>query len=123
MQDEPVAAPTATREVVIACCDLTKDYRDGHGVFDLNLTVQRGEVFGFIGPNGAGKTTTIRLLMDLVRPDRGHARMLGMDSRRDSVAIKRRVGYLPGELVQFPGVRRRSSLAVGFVVTVDSGAG
>jgi ABC-2 type transport system ATP-binding protein len=66
--------------------------------------VRPGETFGFIGPNGAGKTTTIRLLMDLIRPDHGTATLLGMDARRDSLAIKRRVGYLPGELVQFPGV-------------------
>jgi ABC-2 type transport system ATP-binding protein len=83
---------------------LTKDYGLGHGVFDLDLDVRRGEVFGFIGPNGAGKTTTIRLLMDLIRPDRGTAEVLGLDSRRDSLEIKRRVGYLPGELPRFPSV-------------------
>jgi len=62
-------------------------------------------VFGFIGANGAGKTTTMHLIMDLVRPDRGTVTVLGLDSRRDSLAIKRRVGYLPGELPQWPGVR------------------
>jgi ABC-2 type transport system ATP-binding protein len=91
-------------EAVIACRGLTKDYGDGHGLFDLDLLVSPGEVFGFIGPNGAGKTTTIRLLMDLIRPDRGSARVLGLDSRRQSLEVKRRVGYLPGELPQFPGV-------------------
>ena len=60
---------------------------------------------GFIGPNGAGKSTTIRLLMDLIRPDRGTAAVFGLDSRRDGLAIKRRVGYLPGDLPRFPGVR------------------
>ena len=89
----------------IVCAALTKDYGQERGLFDLDLEIRRGEVFGFIGPNGAGKTTTIRLLMDLIRPDRGSARLLGLDSRRDSVAIKRRVGYLPGELPQFPRVR------------------
>ncbi len=58
----------------LQCRGLTKDYGQGHGVFDLDLSITRGEVFGFVGPNGAGKTTTIRLLMDLVRPDRGSAR-------------------------------------------------
>jgi ABC-2 type transport system ATP-binding protein len=99
----------------IACAGLTKDYGAGHGVFDLDLAVRQGEVFGFLGPNGAGKTTTIRLLMDLVRPDRGRASLLGMDARRDSLAIKRKVGYLPGELVRFPGVR------AGYVVGLLAG--
>ena len=88
----------------IVCQGLTKDYGNGHGVFDLDLHVRPGEVFGFIGPNGAGKSTTIRLLMDLIRPDRGSATLLGLDSRRDSLEIKRRVGYLPGELPRYPGV-------------------
>ncbi len=59
--------------VAIACSGLTKDYGQGHGIFDLDLAIDRGETFGFIGPNGAGKTTTIRLLMDLIRPTRGRA--------------------------------------------------
>ena len=101
--------------VAVACARLTKDYGSGHGVFDLDLMVRRGEAFGFIGPNGAGKTTTIRLLMDLIRPDRGIATLLGLDSRRDSVAVKRRVGYLPGELVSFPGV------TAGYVIGLLAG--
>jgi ABC-2 type transport system ATP-binding protein len=92
-------------EQTIVCNGLTKDYGEGHGVFDLDLEVRRGETFGFIGANGAGKTTTIRLLMDLIRPTRGAATLLGLDARRDSLEIKQRVGYLPGELPQFPGVR------------------
>lgn len=84
-------------------------------MFDLNLRVRRGEVFGFIGPNGAGKTTTIRLLMDLVRPDRGSIRIGGLDAHVDSLAVKRRVGYLPGELAQFPGVR------AGYVIGLLAG--
>jgi ABC-2 type transport system ATP-binding protein len=111
-RSRPDSANTAT---AIACAGLTKDYGSGHGVFDLDLTVRRGETFGFIGPNGAGKTTTIRLLMDLIRADRGTATLLGMDSRRDSVAVKRRVGYLPGELVSFPGV------TVGYVIGLRGG--
>jgi ABC-type multidrug transport system ATPase subunit len=76
-------------------------------------------VFGFIGPNGAGKTTTIRLLMDLIRPDRGSATVLGLDSRRDSVAVKRGVGYLPGELVSFPGVT--AGYVIGLLAGVRGG--
>ncbi len=99
----------------ITCSGLTKDYGQGHGIFGLDLTVGRGGTFGFIGPNGAGKTTTIRLLMDLVRPTRGRAEVLGLDAVRDSLAIKRRVGYLPGELVQFPGV------SAGYVIGMLAG--
>ncbi len=96
----------------VSCSGLTKDYGQGHGLFDLDLEIRRGEVFGFIGPNGAGKTTTIRLLMDLIRPDRGAAQVLGLDSRHDSLAIKRRVGYLPGELPQFPRARATHVIAL-----------
>lgn len=94
-----------TYETAISARGLTKDYGGGHGLFDLDLDVNRGEVFGFIGANGAGKTTTMRLVMDLIRPDRGTVSVLGLDSRRDSLAIKRAVGYLPGELPQWPGVK------------------
>jgi ABC-type branched-subunit amino acid transport system ATPase component len=59
--------------------------------FQLNLQVERQNIFGFLGPNGAGKTTTVRRLMDMVRPASGTASLLGMDARRDSVAIKRKV--------------------------------
>jgi ABC-2 type transport system ATP-binding protein len=89
----------------IACLGLTKDYGGGHGLFDLDLEVRRGEVFGFIGANGAGKTTTMRLIMDLIRPDRGSVSVLGFDAHLESLEIKRRVGYLTGELPQYPGVK------------------
>lgn len=104
---------------VIECKSVTKSYGSGRGVFDLDLDVRRGEVFGFIGPNGAGKTTTIRLLMDLVRPDRGSIRIDGLDAHRDSLAIKRRVGYLPGELAQFPGVR--AAYVIGLLAGLRGG--
>ena len=83
---------------VIATEGLSKRYPGDRGILDLDLHVQRGEVFGFLGPNGAGKTTTIRMLLDLIRPTAGRAEVLGRDARRDSLAIRRRVGYLPGEL-------------------------
>ncbi len=105
MPEDAVPKAGAHDREAIVCSGLTKDYGQGRGLFDLDLEIHAGEVFGFIGPNGAGKTTTIRLLMDLIRPDRGTARLLGLDARRDSIAIKRRVGYLPGELPQFPHVR------------------
>ena len=65
------------------------------------MTVDTGEVFGFLGPNGSGKSTTIRTLLDLQRPTSGQALVLGLDARRDSTAIHRRVGYLAGDLTLF----------------------
>jgi ABC-2 type transport system ATP-binding protein len=76
---------------------LTKRYGARLGIEHLDLEVHEGEIFGFIGPNGAGKTTTIRLLLDLLHPSSGRATVLGMDSHRDSVAVRRATGYLPGE--------------------------
>ena len=96
----------------ISTSGLTKDFGLGRGVFDLDLRVAQGEVFGFIGPNGAGKTTTIRLLMDLLRADRGSARVFGLDTRAQSLAVKRLVGYLPGELPQLGGLRGREILGL-----------
>ena len=84
---------------------LTKDYGAGRGIFDLDLDVAEGEVFGFLGPNGAGKTTTIKLLMGLSHATRGGASIFGLDADRDAVAVKKRVGYVPGELPQFGGWR------------------
>src|SRR5581483_12111344 len=84
---------------------LTKDYGAGRGLFDLDLRVEVGEVFGYLGPNGAGKSTTIRVLMDLSRAGRGSAAIFGLDSHADSVAVKRRTGYVPGELPDFGGAR------------------
>ncbi|MFN8111992.1 MAG: ABC transporter ATP-binding protein [Solirubrobacterales bacterium] len=81
---------------------LTKDYGSGNGLFDLDLEIERGEVFGFLGPNGAGKSTTMRLLLDLIRPTRGDATLLGLDSHGDSLAIRRRVGFLPGDFELYP---------------------
>lgn len=77
---------------------LTKYYGSVRGIEDLDLEVHEGEIFGYLGPNGAGKSTTISTVLDFIRPTRGTATVLGMDSRRDSVAIHREVGYLPGEL-------------------------
>ena len=77
---------------------MTKRYGKNRGVTDLELEVERGCVFGFLGPNGAGKTTTIRVLLDLIRATSGRALVFGLDSRRESMVIRRRCGYLPGEL-------------------------
>jgi ABC-2 type transport system ATP-binding protein len=84
---------------------LTKDYGSGRGLFQLDLVVDEGEVFGYLGPNGAGKTTTIRLLMDLIHPTAGSARIFGLDCHTHAVEVKRHIGYVPGELPQFGGLR------------------
>jgi ABC-2 type transport system ATP-binding protein len=76
---------------------LTKRYGEARGVLDLSFAVNGGEVFGFLGPNGAGKTTTIRLILDLIRPTAGSIEVFGGDPRRD-VDLRRRIGYLPGDL-------------------------
>jgi ABC-2 type transport system ATP-binding protein len=81
---------------------LVKTYgrsRGSRALAGLDLEVRRGEVYGFLGPNGAGKTTTIRLLLDLIRPTSGTMSVLGLDPRRDGVALRRRVGYLAGDFV------------------------
>ena len=77
--------------------DLTKSYGGKRGIVDVSFEVAAGEVFGFLGPNGAGKTTTIRLLMALLHPDAGSARIAGLDCWQQSIGIKRLVGYVPGE--------------------------
>jgi ABC-2 type transport system ATP-binding protein len=84
---------------------LTKDYGGGRGLFDLDLEVAEGEAFGYLGPNGAGKSTTIRLLMGLIHATRGSATIRGLDAMRQAVEVKRLVGYVPGELPQFGGLR------------------
>jgi ABC-2 type transport system ATP-binding protein len=76
---------------------LTKLYGNHRGIEDVTITVEAGEVFGFLGPNGAGKTTMIRTLLDLIHPTGGSARIFGLDSRRESVAIRARLGNLPGD--------------------------
>jgi len=84
---------------------LTKDYGASHGIFDLDLSIQEGEVFGYLGPNGAGKTTTIKLLMGMIHATRGSATIFGLDVDRDAVPLKHKIGYVPGELPQFGGWR------------------
>ena len=77
---------------------LKKAYGSVQALRGVDLAVRRGEILGFLGPNGAGKTTTIRCLLDLIRPDAGTIRILGLDSGEDPVTVRSRVGYLPGEL-------------------------
>jgi ABC-2 type transport system ATP-binding protein len=86
---------------VIETDGLTKSYGRHRGIEDVTLSVRPGEVFGFLGPNGAGKTTTIRTLLDLIRPTRGRAAIFGLDTRAGGQEIRRRSGYLPGDLALY----------------------
>ena len=107
-------SPTMLREMAVPAIrtnKLSKDYGSGRGLFDLDLEVSPQEVFGYLGPNGAGKTTTIRCLMGLIRPTGGAAHIFGLDCRRDSVAVKRKVGYLPGDMPQFGSLRGKEVVA------------
>jgi ABC-2 type transport system ATP-binding protein len=96
---------------------LTKYYGAVIGVEELSFDVLPGEVYGFLGANGAGKTTTIRLLLDLLRPSRGRASVLGFDCRRDSLEARRRIGYLPGELPVYPDLSAAGYL--GYLANLD----
>src|SRR5713226_7528913 len=87
-----------TQEPVIVIDKLEKSYGKIQAVRGISMSVQRGEIFGFLGPNGSGKTTTIRCLLDVIRPSAGMLRVLGLDPQADPVAVRARVGYLPGEL-------------------------
>jgi ABC-2 type transport system ATP-binding protein len=86
---------------IIETDKLTKYYGPHRGIIDLDLEVREGEAFGFLGPNGAGKTTTIRTLLDHLRPTSGQARIFGIETTADPVAIHRRIGYLPGEFTLY----------------------
>ena len=96
---------------VIQTLGLTKDYGQGRGVFDLDLQVEEGEVFGYLGPNGAGKSTTIRMLLDMVRPTRGTAELFGEDPRLAGPELRRRVAYVPGELNLWAGWTAREIIS------------
>lgn len=76
---------------------LCKFYGRSRGIDDLNLSVAAGDIFGFIGPNGAGKSTTIRILLNLIFPTSGSARVFGLDAVRDSKKIRTRIGYVPSD--------------------------
>ena len=89
---------------------LTKHYGDFPALVDLDLDVVVGEVFGFLGPNGAGKTTMIRTILDEIRPTSGTATILGMDSHKQSVALRHHIGYVPGDLAMYPNLTGRDTI-------------
>ncbi|MBN2477349.1 MAG: ABC transporter ATP-binding protein [Pirellulales bacterium] len=103
----------------IVASGLAKWYGKTRALDDLDLEVHPGEVFGFLGPNGAGKTTTIRMLLDFIRPTHGRATVLGLDCRRHSTRIRRRVGYVPGEFTLYESLTGEQLL--GFLASLRGG--
>jgi ABC-2 type transport system ATP-binding protein len=95
---------------VIQTSHLTKYYGKARGIIDLDLAVEKGEVFGYLGPNGAGKTTTIRALLGYLNPTSGSAQVLSRDAVRDAVPLRRRISYLPGELALYPNLTGEQTL-------------
>ena len=92
-------------EIIIQTNDLSVYYGAHRGVKDLNLSVQKGEIFGFLGPNGAGKTTTQRVMLDIIHPTKGNATIFGLDCQKDGIAIREHISYLPGELSLYPSMK------------------
>ena len=86
---------------IIETKNLTKYYGKSLGIKDVDLQVEEGEIFGFIGPNGAGKSTTIRLLMGLIYPTSGEAKLFGKDAIEDGPEVRKYVGYLPSEIFYY----------------------
>lgn len=89
---------------IIETHDLTVFYGKHRGINKVNLSVEQGEVFGFLGPNGAGKSTTQRVLLDVIRPSSGSAKLFGLDCQQFGSEVRQRVGYLPGELSLYPSM-------------------
>ena len=86
---------------VVEIENLTKDYGDGKGIFNVSLTIEKGEMVGFVGTNGSGKTTTIRSMLGFVKPTSGECRINGLNSWNNSSEVVKNVGYVPGEIA-FP---------------------
>jgi len=90
---------------IIEVSKLTKYYGKARGIVDVSFNVEEGEIFGFIGPNGAGKSTTIRLLLSLIHPTSGSAKIFGQDVTTNGPQIRRSIGYLPSEVYYYEGMK------------------
>ena len=101
-------------EYAIETKGLSVYYGKQRGILNVDLRVEKGEVFGFLGPNGAGKTTTQRVLMDVIRPTAGQATMFGKDCQKEGVSARERVGYLPGELSLYDNMKVRQFFRMYF---------
>jgi ABC-2 type transport system ATP-binding protein len=102
---------TTSTEAAVTTRGLVKRYGSHTALHGIDLDIPRGSVFGMIGPNGAGKTTTMRLLLDIIRPSGGELSVLGESPRGGGAALRRRIGYLPGELHLSTRVKGRELLA------------
>jgi len=90
---------------IIEVSHLTKFYGKSRGIVDVSFNVEEGEIFGFIGPNGAGKSTTIRLLLSLIYPTKGQAKLFGKDCIQFGPEIRQEIGYLPSEVYYYEGMK------------------
>ncbi len=97
-------------DAVISTDALTKRYGRARGIENVDLVVQKGDIFGFIGPNGAGKSTLIRTLLGLIRPSGGSAQVFGLDILKHKKEILRRIGYMPSEASYYPRMRVKDVL-------------
>ena len=91
-------------EALIEINNLTKDYGNNRGLFDINLKINKGEMIGFVGTNGSGKTTTIRSILGFIKPTSGSCYVNGMESWSHQSEIAKLVGYVPGEIA-FPDLK------------------
>ena len=96
---------------VIDISDLSKFYGKARGIEHINLEINEGEIFGFIGPNGAGKSTTIRILMNMIFPTGGSAKIMGMDVIRETRNIKSKIGYIPSDANAYSSMNVHEFLA------------
>ncbi len=106
---------------VIEIKKLTKSYGRSRGIIDIDLTVNKGEVFGFLGPNGAGKSTTIRTLLDLIRPTSGTMLVNGMDPTKRGADVRRSLGYLPSDFGTYQSMTSRDYLRTLLAMMDHSG--
>ncbi len=106
---------------VIEIKNLTKSYGKNRGIENVNLSVNKGEIFGFIGPNGAGKSTTIKVLLNLIFPNSGDARIFDLDCVTEPIKIKKDIGYVPSEVKYYDNmqVKELINYAMSFRENID----